>query len=108
MKVAEFLLGSLPLLIQFYADFYRKIDFENTMYELESEFNVPQIKTYDFIIGEYRNFHVISKICWIATVPSVSELLVIVVVFIQCIQCTYMRWMKVVKKQINKKKYWPS
>lgn len=52
MKVAEFLLGSIPLLVQFYADLYRKIDFENTMLELESEFNVPKVKTYDFIIGK--------------------------------------------------------
>lgn len=57
MKVAEFLLGSLPLLIQFYADLYRKIDFENTMHELESKLNVPKSKTYDFIIGKCSNLH---------------------------------------------------
>lgn len=52
MNVADFLLGSIPLLLQFYAELYRETDFKSTMLELESEFNVPVVKTYDFIVGK--------------------------------------------------------
>lgn len=54
MNVADFLIRSIPLLLQFYAEMYRETDFQNTMLELESEFNVPKVKTYDFIIGKLR------------------------------------------------------
>lgn len=53
MNIAEFFLGSIPLLLQFYAEMYRETDLKNTMVELESELNVPKVKSYDFIIGEF-------------------------------------------------------
>lgn len=52
MNVATFLLGSIPLLIQFYVNMYRETDLKSTMLELENEFNVPKIKNYDFIVGK--------------------------------------------------------
>lgn len=52
MNVVDFLLGSIPLLLQFYAEMYRETDFKNTMIELESESNVPKVNTYDFIVGK--------------------------------------------------------
>lgn len=52
MNIAEFFLGSIPLLLQFYAEMYRETDLQNTMNELETEFNVPKVKNYDFIIGK--------------------------------------------------------
>lgn len=52
MNVADFLLGSIPLLLQLYAETYRETDFKRTMVELESERDVPKIKTYDFIVGK--------------------------------------------------------
>ncbi|KAG4076679.1 hypothetical protein HA402_001966 [Bradysia odoriphaga] len=50
MNIANFLLGSIPLMLQFYAETYRETDYKNTIFELESEFNVPKIKFYDFIV----------------------------------------------------------
>ncbi|KAG4079688.1 hypothetical protein HA402_009074 [Bradysia odoriphaga] len=50
MNLAEFFLGSIPILLQFYADMYRETDLKSTMVELESELNVPFVKKYDFII----------------------------------------------------------
>lgn len=55
MNVLDFLWGSLPLLLEFYADLYLKTDFEKTMVELETESNVPKIKTYDFIVGKFNS-----------------------------------------------------
>lgn len=52
MNVLDFFLGSIPLLLQFYAETYRETDFKNTLLELENEHNVPEIKTYDFVIGK--------------------------------------------------------
>lgn len=52
MNIVDIFLGSIPLLLQFYAEMYRENDLKNTMLELDSEFNVPKIKSYDFIIGE--------------------------------------------------------
>lgn len=52
MNVVDFFLGSIPLLLQFYAETYRETDFKSTLQELDKEFNVPKIKTYDFVIGK--------------------------------------------------------
>ncbi len=60
MNVADFLLGSIPLLLQFYAEMYRESDYKSTMVELESERNVPKIKSYDFIVGKFR---LIRRLC---------------------------------------------
>lgn len=56
MNLIYFLWGSLPLFIQFYADMYRETDYKNTLLELESEHNVPIVKTYDFIVGKLHFF----------------------------------------------------
>lgn len=53
MNLAEFFLGSIPVLLQFYAEMYRETDLKSTMVELDSELNVPVVKKYDFIIGEF-------------------------------------------------------
>lgn len=53
MNVVDFLLGSIPMLLQLYAEMYREMDFKTTMLELESESNVPQVKTYDVIVGKF-------------------------------------------------------
>lgn len=59
MNVVDFFLGSIPLLLQFYAEMYRETDFKNTLLELENEYNVPKIKTYDFVIGKLYKTEVI-------------------------------------------------
>lgn len=51
MNIVNFLWNSIPLLLQLYADLYLKTDFEKTKAELETEYNVPKIKSFDFIIG---------------------------------------------------------
>lgn len=53
MNIANFLWESIPLLLQFYADLYLKTDFDETKVELENEYNVPKIKSFDFIIGKF-------------------------------------------------------
>lgn len=53
MNVANFLWESIPLLLQLYANLYLKTDFDKTKVELETEFNVPKIKSFDFIVGEF-------------------------------------------------------
>ena len=52
MKVVEFLIQSIPLLISLYAEKYQKDDLELTLNELENDSNVPRIQTYDFIVGK--------------------------------------------------------
>lgn len=51
MNLWDFFLGSIPLVLDLYSDMYRETDYKSTMLELESDFNVPTIKTYDFIVG---------------------------------------------------------
>lgn len=53
MNVPDLLWKSLPLLLQFYADFYLKADLQKTKEELKTEYNVPKIKTHDFVIGNF-------------------------------------------------------
>lgn len=48
------------MLLQLYADWYLKTDFEKTMIEVETEYNVPTTKTYDFIIGKSIQIHTVS------------------------------------------------
>ncbi|ODM88481.1 Glucose dehydrogenase [FAD, quinone] [Orchesella cincta] len=50
MKLAAFVLGTVPILIQFYADKYLKEDKALTLTELENDLNLPRIKEYDFIV----------------------------------------------------------
>lgn len=50
MNLATFVVASTALLIQFYADKYRQDDFARTLRELEADFGVPRIETYDFIV----------------------------------------------------------
>lgn len=52
MNFTEFLL-TIPILVNLYADKYSQDDKIKSLVELELEFNVPQIKEYDFIIGEF-------------------------------------------------------
>ncbi|ODM87919.1 Oxygen-dependent choline dehydrogenase [Orchesella cincta] len=55
MKLAAFVLGSIPLLIQFYARKYLDEDRINTLNELEKDLNLPRIKEYDFIDAYQRS-----------------------------------------------------
>ncbi|CAL8130344.1 unnamed protein product [Orchesella dallaii] len=50
MKLAAFILGSIPLLIQFYSKKYLEEDRLSTLTELENDLNLPRIKEYDFIV----------------------------------------------------------
>jgi hypothetical protein len=52
MKLAAFVLTAIPLLIQLYSKKSQEEDYAKTLTELEDEFGVPKIKTYDFIVGE--------------------------------------------------------
>jgi len=51
MKWAAFVLTSIPLIIQHYAERYEEQDKARTLAELEEQNGVPRIKTYDYIIG---------------------------------------------------------
>ncbi|CAL8130340.1 unnamed protein product [Orchesella dallaii] len=50
MKLAAFVLGSIPILIQFYARKYLEEDRVKTLTELDNDLNLPRIKEYDFIV----------------------------------------------------------
>ncbi|ODM95746.1 Oxygen-dependent choline dehydrogenase [Orchesella cincta] len=50
MKLAAFVLGSIPLIIQFYARKYLEEDKAIVLTELENDLNLPRIKEYDFIV----------------------------------------------------------
>ncbi|KAJ6635171.1 4-pyridoxate dehydrogenase [Pseudolycoriella hygida] len=50
MNIADFLLGPIPILIQFYANLDREADYKNTLNELKNEHNVPKVKVYDFVV----------------------------------------------------------
>jgi len=52
MKWFAFLLTTLPLLIQRYAERYELTDYEHYLDALEKQNGVPNIKTFDYIIGE--------------------------------------------------------
>lgn len=54
MNLTFFITASIALTIQKYADKYREEDLSKTLADLESDRSLPRIKTYDFIIGEYR------------------------------------------------------
>lgn len=56
MKLAAFLFGTVPLIIQFYAKKYAEDDLTETLNELEQDFGMPRIKTYDFIVGGLNPF----------------------------------------------------
>ncbi|ODM88480.1 Oxygen-dependent choline dehydrogenase [Orchesella cincta] len=50
MKLAAFVFGAVPLIIQFYAKKYLEEDKVATLTELENDLNLPRIKEYDFIV----------------------------------------------------------
>ncbi|CAL8130342.1 unnamed protein product [Orchesella dallaii] len=50
MKLAALVLGSIPLLIQFYSRKYLEEDKVKSLTELENDLNLPRIKEYDFIV----------------------------------------------------------
>ncbi|CAL8130334.1 unnamed protein product [Orchesella dallaii] len=50
MKLAAFVLGAIPLLIQLYTDQFQEDDKVSTLAELKNDLNLPRIKTYDFIV----------------------------------------------------------
>jgi len=56
MKLAAFVLGAVPILIQFYAKKYLEQDKVATITELENDLNLPRIKEYDFIVGKQKYF----------------------------------------------------
>ncbi len=51
MNFTEFLL-TIPMLVNLYAERYYQDDKTKTMMDLASEFNVPVMKEYDFIISK--------------------------------------------------------
>lgn len=52
MNFTEFLL-TIPTLVNLYAEKYYQDDKAQSMVDLANEFNVPQTKMYDFIIGRF-------------------------------------------------------
>ncbi|CAL8130308.1 unnamed protein product [Orchesella dallaii] len=50
MKLLAFVLGSIPILIQFYAKKGLEEDRASTLTELEGDLNLPNIREYDFIV----------------------------------------------------------
>lgn len=67
MDLTTFVFAGLPVIIQQYADFYKKRDLEATLKELESDQGLPRIKEYDFIVGESNNFHLkvlLDRVQW--------------------------------------------
>ncbi|CAL8130330.1 unnamed protein product [Orchesella dallaii] len=50
MKLAAFVLGSIPLLIQLYSKQFQEEDKVSTLSELKNDLNLPRIKIYDFIV----------------------------------------------------------
>ncbi len=54
MKLATFIFGAIPLLVQFYANKYQQDDKTKTLEELENDFGLPRIKSYDFIVGKKK------------------------------------------------------
>lgn len=51
MKLAAFLFGTIPLVINFYVKKYIEDDKAVTLRDLEGDFGIPRIKSYDFIVG---------------------------------------------------------
>jgi choline dehydrogenase len=50
MKFLEFIVGTLPLVIQFYAEKYLNDDYVATMKSLEGDSSLPRLNSYDFVI----------------------------------------------------------
>ncbi|ODM95747.1 Oxygen-dependent choline dehydrogenase 1 [Orchesella cincta] len=50
MKLAAFVFGAIPLLIQFYSKKYLQEDKTATLTELENDLNLPRFKEFDFIV----------------------------------------------------------
>ncbi|OXA44846.1 Oxygen-dependent choline dehydrogenase [Folsomia candida] len=50
MKLAAFLFGTIPLVINFYVKKYIEDDKAVTLRDLEGDFGIPRIKSYDFIV----------------------------------------------------------
>lgn len=55
MNFTEFLL-TIPVLVNLYAEKYYQDDKIQSMVELADQFNVPQVKVYDFIIGTFYHW----------------------------------------------------
>lgn len=50
----EFLLNAIPLLIQLFVENDIKEDLSKTIQEVENDSSLPRIRTYDFIVGNFR------------------------------------------------------
>jgi hypothetical protein len=51
MNLASFVLSGIPLLIQNYAEEYRKLDYSSTLAELEGDLGLSRVQSHDFIVG---------------------------------------------------------
>lgn len=54
MKLSSFVFGAIPLIIQYYAKKYMEDDKTIALQDLENDYGIPRIKSYDFIIGKYK------------------------------------------------------
>lgn len=52
MQLSAFIIASMALSIQYYADQFREDDLEMTLDELAPDRSLPVIKTFDFVIGK--------------------------------------------------------
>lgn len=51
MYLNTFIIAASYLMVKLYCDKYRAEDLAKTLDELEPDLNLPNIKTYDFIVG---------------------------------------------------------
>lgn len=54
--MVEFLFSAIPLLIELFVKHDMREDLAKTIQELENDSNLPRIKTYDFIVGNFKQF----------------------------------------------------
>lgn len=55
MKVVTFMLSSISLLIQQYANNFEQEDLKLTLTQLRDDLGLPRIQTYDYIVGKNKN-----------------------------------------------------
>lgn len=60
MNLTTFVTASIALTIQKYADKYREKDLNLTLQELEEDMSLPNIKSFDFIVGTYVHAYICS------------------------------------------------
>lgn len=55
MKLGAFVLQAIPLIMSYYVKKYMDDDKAVALVDLESDFGIPRIASFDFIVGENNN-----------------------------------------------------